>query len=279
MLRHERQPIHADTVFYTDSNAAVLKLDLKSGESTVVASGPPLDRPYSIAWGANGKLVIGDTGVNAVFELDCQTGEVSPAIEGPVLPFGLSVSRAGEIYVANSCSVVAFNPTTGEAWTPCDGGLVSAPLAIAFDHDKSLLVADARGGIVRVDPADGSQRMVAKGGHLSNPTALAITPRAVCVGEYETGKLISIDHKGRQTAWQLPLEVGGPVGLAFDRHGGLILSCPDAYGLAGAVVHFDPETTALTVLKVGSDNYVNARCLVLAAGGDGNTKRDPGRRN
>jgi streptogramin lyase len=91
-------------IFYTDSEAAVLKVDLLAAQAQVVCAGGVLVRPFGIALLPNGDIVVSDTGSLALAVLDGRTGtqRTVPRGDGLGVPFGIAADRHGNVYVANA---------------------------------------------------------------------------------------------------------------------------------------------------------------------------------
>ncbi|MDX6495522.1 MAG: hypothetical protein QOE17_1508 [Gaiellales bacterium] len=183
-------------------NHAVRKIDHATGViSTVVGTGQPgfsgdggpaveaqLDRPHSIAFDANGKLLICDIGNHRIRRFDPDSGlietfagtgertplpEISP-LSGASLngPRTIVVGDDGSLYLAlrEGNAIYRIDPSgqriehlggTGEQGYSGDGGPATAarlagPKGLAFGRDGRLFIADTENHVIRaIDLATG----------------------------------------------------------------------------------------------------------------------------
>jgi len=115
--------ISSDAVFVTEYLAGtVARIDLGSGEKTIVASG--LSMPEGIAVNTDGKLLVVETGTRMLTEIDPATGAVKPiainlaagmsSFPGGAPPgviTGVAVSDSGSIYVTGDIENVIYKIT------------------------------------------------------------------------------------------------------------------------------------------------------------------------
>src|SRR6266403_85436 len=90
-------------IAFTDSRAAVLRADLATGGSEVVAQNQKLVEPLGICVGSSGEYFITDTGCFGVVGVNPQTGQQRTVACGGVLgmPFGIAAERDGKLLVVN----------------------------------------------------------------------------------------------------------------------------------------------------------------------------------
>ncbi|MFF1254053.1 ScyD/ScyE family protein [Pseudarthrobacter sp. NPDC058329] len=133
--------------------------------------------PYGVAV-RGGTAYIADAGVNAILEVDIETGDVSTLAVLPprpaVIPAGtrIPVDMAGNTVEVPACVVgheYAFEPVPTDVEFGPDGRLYVTSLP-GGPEDRSL---GARGAIFRVNPWSGSSHVWAK--DILSPTGLAFT--------------------------------------------------------------------------------------------------------
>jgi sugar lactone lactonase YvrE len=156
------------------------------------------------------------------------------------------------------------------------GNLFVHPYDLAIERDGSLIVADTGefapadptpdGAIIRVDPRNGTQSLVSKGGALVDPAAVAVAPDGglYVVENFGVGGTRSVIRIDPATGAQAIVSRGGalcnPFGIAFEPGGHLIVvdfgmlalrdvDCPDRP--TGALLRIDPSTGQQTVLASG----------------------------
>src|SRR5262245_14741273 len=152
-------------VLYTDSQAAILKVDPASAGPIMVAHGERLVQPLGIAVGKGGEIFVTDTGCSSVLELNLKNGKQRLVAAGEILgvPFGIAVEPSGSLLIANSQALIRVDPKTGEKSIASSGQLFTAPIAVAVAEDGGIYVVDAPGAVIRVDPANGRQTLVTSG--------------------------------------------------------------------------------------------------------------------
>jgi len=113
-------PAGPDAVYVTEAMAGtVARIDLKSGEKKVVASG--LKMPEGVSVHPDGKLVVVETGTRQLVEIDPVSGAITPLVinlavgfpsypGGPPPHFitGVAVSESGTIYVTGDLENVVY---------------------------------------------------------------------------------------------------------------------------------------------------------------------------
>jgi hypothetical protein len=122
--------------------------------------------------------------------------------------------------------IVGINPSTGGQTPISLGGLFSLPTYIAEGPDQQLYVTDLRafgtGAIIRIDPNSGQQSVVAEGGALNGPNAIAFVNGSLYVADTGDGSgsvhnIVRIDpNSGAQTVVVPDSATGGftmPVGM------------------------------------------------------------------
>src|SRR5262245_34002979 len=122
------QALRPGDIVFTDSEAAVLKLDVVTGQTSPVAVGGALVRPCGLAIGPDQTIYVADTGSQAIVAIDPATGESTVLARSEALgvPFGIAVALDGELLVANAQAVLGINPADGTQRTVAAGGLLQA---------------------------------------------------------------------------------------------------------------------------------------------------------
>jgi sugar lactone lactonase YvrE len=162
---------------------------------TVVAKGGQLGVPIGIAIAGNGDLLVAD--VEGVIRVnpanpDLATNQTMVSTgQHFSTPSGIAIGMSGDLFVIDSSccggqgGVIRVNPVNGN---PNDNQTVvsaghnfSEPSGIAIGANGHLLVTDpmccgGQGGVIRVDPVDGRQAVVAQGDKVGGAYGIAIAP-------------------------------------------------------------------------------------------------------
>jgi streptogramin lyase len=187
----------------------VLRVDLTSGRTSVVASG--MSAPFGLAQAGDGTLFVSDESV--LWRVDASTGskQVHARIEPDVDMGPLAIDATGRVYVATAASDVRRIDSAGRIETVMTD--VAVAHGLAFDHDGTLLVADTgRDRLLRYDPATGARSVF--GPALFGPAGIEVaTDGSVYVCEFGPGaqRVSRIDPSGTSAAtWDafvLPIDV------------------------------------------------------------------------
>jgi hypothetical protein len=163
-------------------------------------------------------------------------------------PMGIAVDAQGQVYVADTFNDrIRVIGTDGNVRTLAGGdrpGLADGvgaaarfdtPVALAFDAQGALLVADLFNNAVRRVGADGTvSTVVAAGGVINGPLSLATTHDGVLyVGDLD-GRIVQVTPQGHQIALvgngRLP-RLARPSGLAMDADGSVLVADAASYRL------------------------------------------------
>ena len=265
--RVSAQVLQPGDIVFTDSEAAVLKLDTLTGQTAPIAAGGALVRPCGIAVGADHTIYVADTGCMAIIAIDPDSAQSTVLASGEQLavPFGIAINVDGEILVANARAILGINPADGRVRTVSAGGVLKAPLGVATAPSGELYVADAGGLVVRIDSTSGEQTIVSTGGNIITPVAIAIADqKTIYISDASARRIIQIDPRnGAQTVVSGEGALASPFGLAVWGKHDLLVGDPDAFDLAGGIIHIDLHSGEQTPMAIGSGNFVNYRCVAV----------------
>jgi len=162
----------------------VIRVNPVDGNQTVVAS---LNIPSGIAIAENGDLLVADflccTNFNGgVIRVNPVDGSVTPVAQGGHFngPTGIAIASNGDLIVVDPGDVIRVNPAGGGQTVVASAGTIfSGPLTavaiVPVPKNPILIVTSfVDSSIVAVNPVDGSQRVVAAGVPLVNPSGIAI---------------------------------------------------------------------------------------------------------
>jgi sugar lactone lactonase YvrE len=170
------------------------------------------------------------------------------------------------------------DPLSGQIETVSSGGSFLYPLGVTVAANGALFVLNMAfpPQIVRVNPQNGVQKVISQGRYLNRPQAITISGADIYVtdvatpdGNFGVGCVIHIDaHTGNQTIVAQSINLIGPVGIAVDQKGQLIVGDPYTTdradgGYDGGIIRIDPADGAQTVLTRGQGSYVNPRGVAI----------------
>jgi len=264
-------------VIFTDSQAAVLKA--QAGTSSVVSRENRLMQPFGIAVRKNGEFVVSDTGCMGLLGVNPVNGDQRMIACGGILgvPFGIATERDGMILVANGQMLLRVNPETGVPAVVSYANIFQVPVAVAVADNGEIYVLDALGAVVRVNPINGNQTLVASGGLLKRPQGIAVKGNSLYVTDVATadmnfgsGVVIQIDiTTSKQTVLSRDQHLVGPIGIAIEANGDLIVGDPYTINdqsvdkFDGAIIRIDKNTGAQELIARGSENFVNPRGVAV----------------
>jgi hemolysin type calcium-binding protein len=284
-------------------NGAVFRVDPDSGRQTIVSIGSLLFSPSDIELAPDGRILVMDPGSlfgGSIVAIDPdkpggpttnQTLVSNNDISGPDLfdtPLGLTVSDR-RIFVADAGvpGVIAVD-RRGQQRLIASGENFASPVAIDLAPGPRLFVADAfgvqsrDGSIIRVDPANGSQSLVASGvinerEDLVEPSGIVVSQPTVYVADRDSqsdqsGAVIAVGFNGGKrlvasNAGPGPDLFNDPSGIAFDGRGNLVVGdttvVPDRRGIIIRVAPGSGATRLLSRGADGLDGLVSARALTV----------------
>jgi len=281
-------------IVYTDSGDAVhggfiIKVDPATGEKSVVSSGAYLQNPFGALIETTSQIIVSDSGrLLAVDPVNGAQRIICDNTRGPLgFPYGIAFSRSGDLVVANLQAIIEVEPSSGQIQLLSAGGHFGFPLGVVVANNGQLFVLNIapRIQILRVNPLNGTQRVLTQGGLLKNPQSMAISGNDIYVtdvaspnGNFGIGRVIHFDaHSGAQSVVAEAGNLVGPVGIAFDAAGYLIVADPYTINTNspalydGGIIRIDPETGQQTLLTRGEGSIVNPRGVAVM----GVTRRGP----
>jgi YVTN family beta-propeller protein len=200
----------------------------------------PVGSPDGVAYGDGSVWVVDDSLVGRLVRINPGTHAVVDHITVGSYPTAVTVSRNGDLWVANSGdgTVSRVSPATDAVvGTPIPVG--NDPVAIAYGRSGVWVANQGDDTVVRINPATGAvSRPVGVGGQ---PDGIAVGPRAVWVANGGDGTVTKIDPVTSQPA-SAPIPVGaGPAGIAVTRTAVWV-----ANSLSLNVSKIDPVTNQVT---------------------------------
>jgi sugar lactone lactonase YvrE len=175
----------------------LIRIDPLSGAQAAFSLGGFFDNPTGITISGNGDiLVANDNGsfpgheIDRVIRVDPLTG-AQTIVASSVFsdnpdgyPTGIAIATNGEIFVSDISfygGIIRVDPATGNqtqiASRLAPGTLIDRPVSIVVDSNNDILIADfAAARVIKLDSTTGTQSIVAEGGNLISPYAIAIVP-------------------------------------------------------------------------------------------------------
>jgi hypothetical protein len=274
--------LNAGDIVYADSGGFIIKVDPTTGAQSVISAGGLLNLPFDVAVGANGKVIVSDSG--RLISIDSATGSqtlVADNSQGTLgSPYGIAF-YGNDLLAANLQSLIAVDPVTGETLTVSTGGNFQYPMGVTVGANGDMYVINmgSMTQIVRVNAQNGGQKVLSKGGYLKSPQSIAIDGDNLYVtdtadGNFGTGRVIQINARtGKQRIVAEGGNLVGPVGISVDAAGQLIVG--DAYtvnpqspdiasgGYDGAIIRINPSTGAQAIIARGGGSAVNPRGVAI----------------
>jgi sugar lactone lactonase YvrE len=213
------------------------------------------------------------------------TAHAAPAAAAPDDPYLVYVANRQVVKGGSQWPVLLRADATTGALTELSrngrqGNLLVHPYDLAIESDGDLILADMGqfapddsapdGAIVRVDPRNGMQTLVSKGGALVDPAAVAVAPDGALyvvenVGAEGVPAVIRIDPaSGAQAVVAQGGELCNPFGIALEPGGDLIVAdygtlrvsgrpivdCP--LRPTGALLRIDRSSGSQTIVSAGN---------------------------
>jgi len=285
--RRSRAVLEGGDILYVDSGNAtdgggLFKLNPKTGERTVIAMGGLLRMPFGVAVDVKrGLIVVSDSGRLVV--VDPATGQQAILADNSSgalgMPLGLDFDGRRNLVVANAQAIVRMDAAREMLQIVSAGGRLRCPTGVATSRNGDLFVANMSfpSEIIRVDSRTGEQTVIARGGLLNRPQAVAVVGDDIYVtdvatpdGNFGVGRVIHIDATtGEQSVVSEGDFLVGPVGITVDAEGQLIVADPYTINpesrdwFDGAVMRINPETGEQVLLARGAAGFVNPRGVTV----------------
>jgi len=184
------------------------------------------------------------------------------------IPYGIAVGKTEQLWVANGQHVVGVDLETGDQRIVSSRQSLQTPLGVVETSKGDLFVADAAGRIVHLDPASGTESVIAEGEHLASPMAITCLGKHILyVSDPVARRIMKIDARtGRLSELSAQGHLAAPLGLAPLGAHSLVVADPDALDFAGALIQVDLEAGTQVPLLGGTGDLVNARGVAVVPG-------------
>ncbi len=252
-----------------DSQSTVYIYSPQTGQQYALVQGDARVRPYDVVIDSKGYVIFSDTGLFRIVRVDPRNGQQDVLAQPPELPgvpYGICADKYDRICVANSEVIVRLDPATRHIATIAEGELLKVPLDVVAAPDGKLYVADARAGVICIDPDSKppTQTLIAHGSPLLNPVGIAIDGNSsLYVADTVAQCIFRISLQDKKPIMvSKPGVLTTPVAIAVVPGGTVLASDPDAFGdLAGGIFAIGPDGT--TPILHGSGDLVNPRGIAL----------------
>lgn len=122
------------------------------------------------------------------------------------------------------------------------------PRYMDFDLNGDLIVADAFGKLIRVNPTNGAQTTISSGGLLGGSTGAAVESTGdYLVTNFTGGSIVRVAPGGSQLLLTTGGLLGNPYDLALDNSGMIFVSD----SADGQIIRVDPTSGAQTLIASG----------------------------
>ena len=204
-----------------------------------------------------------------------------------VLPTGIAVDAAGQLFVADSDAfdrrggIIRIDPTTGAQFPASWDGYFFDPQSLVIGSDGVMFVADPNafggadppGGVIAVNPATGAQAAVSAAGNFTQPVGIALAGKKfrsiAFVTDRENLLVVAVNT---QSGAQRVVSSGGffanPIGIAVTTSGDIFVADADAFPTYdGGIIRVDPGTGRQTVVSSGGA-FISPVSVAIAADGN-----------
>jgi sugar lactone lactonase YvrE len=214
-----------------------------------------LDHPEGVAWDPDAEVLYAGGEAGQVYRATLDGALETLATVPGGLMLGIALDAAGRAYVcdAGNGRVQRVDP---DGRVEPYGPALGFPNSPAFAPDGSLYVSDSGGwdgfdgGIVRIDPDGAAERLELP--PLAFANGLAIRGEHLYTVESQRPGVVRIPLAGGPPEPVVELERCVPDGLAFDRDGGLLISCWQP----NRVYRLGPDGALQTIVDDWTGEYV-----------------------
>jgi sugar lactone lactonase YvrE len=178
----------------------------------------------------------------------------------------------GALLVTDRTTGLVLINRSGAQGVISSGGLLADPRGVAVEYSGTVLVMDGGNGLLRINPADGTQAIVSSRTNFSSqpigPYGIAVEPSGmILVADGSNGVLRVNPVTGNPTV----LATGGslvlPIGLSLAPNGDVYVSDAGvAAGQSSRVVRVNPGTGAQTLVSSGGDLMLPVGIAVESTG-------------
>ncbi|MBL8628723.1 MAG: hypothetical protein JNM81_03780 [Rhodospirillaceae bacterium] len=217
----------------------VIYINPESGETIKVATvQAPLD---NLAISSDDTIYVSRPTDNSIIEINHDTGAQKPLIQGAFsAPAGMALTeRNGKpvLLVADPFGYRFVDLASGAVETLAFDQPARSSTAVAA-NDKLIVTANVRNSnVVVIDKASGRVLHTLKG--FKDPMGVALTANSdIYVAEYGSGEILKLAPNAQLDRARIAVDLAGPVGLAVDKAGRLIVS----EAKAGMLSRIDPVT-------------------------------------
>jgi sugar lactone lactonase YvrE len=162
--------------------------------------------------------------------------------------------------------------------------LFSNPFDLAVEAAGTIVVADPHaqgtGGVIRVDPSTGKQKMLSSGKETGSAAQLReigialeadgsiiIVEQSLAGGGMGNGRITRINPKsGKRSVVSEGGVFSSPAGVAIEATGGIVVADTAAFGGSGGVIRIDPTNGQQTQVAAGG-SFVTPIAIVVDAKG------------
>jgi sugar lactone lactonase YvrE len=226
----------------------VIRVDPRSGAAHTLATvPPPLD---NLAVGPDDTVYVSRPSDNSIIAIDPETGAQRSVIQGRLAaPGGLAFARRDgrpALIVADAMGYREVDVATG-AVTLRPFDLQSNSASTVALTSRTIVLGYVRRPVVTViDRTSGQVLRTFKG--LQQPMGVAaLEDGTIYVVDYATGELLRLTPGAEPDRTVVARDLGGPVGLALDARGHLVVS----EAVSGRVLRIDPHDGSREVLASG----------------------------
>jgi hypothetical protein len=273
-------------IICTDSGNAVeggflLQVNPRTGKQTVISAGGLLQSPFGVVVEPTGMIIVSDSGrlilINPADGRQSVLADHSTKSLG--YPYGIDIDSRGQILVANAEQLVCFDPISDRTVVVSAGQNLLYPMGVAVAEGNHVFVANVSfpSQILRINPKNGIQKVLTRGGYLKVPQAITcrgdkiyVTDVATPDGNFGIGRVVQID--ARTGAQRVVTEGGflvGPVGIDVGEDGHIFVAdpytinpaSPDAFD--GGIIRIDPASGRQELIARGHGSFVNPRGITV----------------